>query len=356
MNPDKNKRIRFRHPDALDQSSGASEPVEQPQYSVKRSAKIYAPRPPHKHLLRRFIVFLLVVSVVAALVYGAYIVSIVAKISTNSWQFGPLLADSSGRTNVLVLGVGDPGHAGEQLTDTMMLLSLDAGTQKAAQVSLPRDTRVQIPGFGFSKINAANAYGGVNLAEQTVSNTLEIPIHYYLKTNFSGLKNLVDAVGGVDVDVKERLRDPEYPCDADQTKSCGLDIRAGIQHMDGTTALQYVRCRKGTCGNDFGRAARQQELIRLLKPKVIDPHLLLHPMKLTKIVDAGQKGIQTDLGLIQLLSLATSLRSDGNQTNNLVLSTSPGGYLRSDPQGSSDLLPIGGDFSAISKRVKSIFQ
>ena len=317
------------------------------------------PRPPrrHKGWLRKLIGLILFLALVLGIFYAVYIVSIVAKISTNSWQFGSLAADVAGRTNVLILGVGDPGHDGEKLSDTMMLLSLDGSSHRMAQVSIPRDLRVHLPGYGLSKINAANAYGGVSLAEQTVSNTLELPINYYLKTDFSGLKGIVDAVGGIDVNVKERLVDREYPCDDNQYKACGLDIAAGMQHMDGTTALKYVRCRKGTCGNDFGRAARQQELLGLLKPKVLDANLLLHPIKLKLLVEAAQKGIVTDLGLIQLAELANSWRVDSaNQPIGLVLSTAPGGYLRSDPAGSSDLLPIGGDFSAIAARVKAIFQ
>jgi LCP family protein required for cell wall assembly len=297
-----------------------------------------------------------VLVLLGAIGYAAYIISIVAKISTNSWQFGGLSADATGRTNVLVLGTGDPGHAGQNLSDTIMVLSLDKATHRVGQLSIPRDLRVQIPGYGYSKINAANAYGGINLAEQTVSNTLDTQLDYYVQTNFSGLKDIVDAVGGVDVDVKERLVDTEYPCDDNQYKVCGLDIEPGIQHMDGTRALQYVRCRKGTCGNDFGRAARQQELIGLLKSKVLDPHLLLNPVKLTALVSAVQKGVKTDLGVIQMLELANRWRTDAdNQPVNLVLSTANNGYLKGDPAGSSDLLPIGGDFSAIDERFKDFF-
>jgi anionic cell wall polymer biosynthesis LytR-Cps2A-Psr (LCP) family protein len=181
-------------------------------------------------------------------------------------------------------------------------------------------------------------------------------LNYYVETDFSGLKNLVDAVGGIDVRVKDRLADPEYPCEDNQYKSCGLVIEPGLQHMDGVRALQYVRCRKGTCGNDFGRAARQQEVIALLRPKLMDWHLVLHPARLKALAEATQASIKTDLGFIQLLELGNSWRQAGdNNPVNLVLSTAPGGYLRSDPAGSSDLLPIGGDFTAISQRVADIF-
>ena len=358
MQPDQGPfEARFKHPDAatpFDASKGLPpEPVNPAEQPVRHRM----PKAPRRGGgLRKLVTFLLVAAVLGIVLYGIYLVNIVAKVSTNSWQLGPLAADAGGRTNVLVLGVGDPGHAGEQLSDTVMLLSLDSKTKRMAQVSVPRDLRVNVPGYGNSKINAANARGGVTVAEQTVSDTLGVPIQYYLKTNFSGLKDIVDAVGGIDVNVKTLLLDTEYPCDDNQYKVCGLRIEPGQQHMDGTRALQYVRCRKGTCGNDFGRAARQQEVLSLLRPKLTDWHLAFNPVRLKMIAEAAQKGISTDMGLIQLLELANTWRADAtNQPISLVLSTSTGGYLRSDPAGSSDLLPIGGNFSAISQAVESIF-
>ena len=349
---------RFRHPDAkmIEHESLAQNPRTVPATPIGKPRRVGRHGEKKRGIWRRVLLLIVLVALAGAVAYAGYIGSIVAKISTNSWQIGPLASDSSGRTNVLVLGVGDSGHAGENLSDTIMLLSLDGQNHRMAQISIPRDLRVAVPGYGDKKINTANAFGGVNLAEQTVTNTFGAPINYYVKTNFSGLKDLVDAVGGVDVNVKDRLVDPEYPCDDNQYKVCGLDIEPGLQHMDGTRALQYVRCRKGTCGNDFGRAARQQELLALLRPKLMDPMLLLSPTRLKHLADAAQKGIQTDMGLVQLLELANSWRVDSaNKPVNLVLSTAPGGYLRGDPSGSSDLLPIDRTFSAISDRIQAIF-
>jgi len=364
----KRQAARHRHPDAraymptADQyisSLGEKEGAFQPDKPSKLPKGPTLPRPPQGRRLRtirRFFGWLVFFIFLGFIAYAGYLVSIVAKISTNSWQFGPLAADSAGRTNVLVLGMGDPGHAGEKLTDTMLVVSLDKSSHRVAEFSIPRDLRVQIPGYGSSKINAANVYGGVSLAEQTVSDTLGAEMDYYVQTDFSGLKDVVDAVGGIDVDVKTRLVDTEYPCDDNQYKVCGLDIEPGMQHMDGARALQYVRCRKGTCGNDFGRAARQQEVIALLKPKVLDASLLWKPTKLKVLVSAIQKGFKTDMGLVQLAELANRWRTDStNNPVNFVLSTANGGLLRGDPAGSSDLVPIGGDFSAIDDKFKAIF-
>jgi LCP family protein required for cell wall assembly len=298
---------------------------------------------------------MLVLLLVGVVIYAGYIATTVANLSTNPSDLAMLNGDAAGRVNVLVLGDGDPGHAGEKLTDTMMVLSLDPATKRVAQISIPRDLRVAIPGYGSAKINSANAVGGVSLAEQVVSNTLGIPINYYVQTNFTGLKQLVDAVGGLDIDVKTRLYDSEYPCDNNQYKSCGLDIEPGLQHLDGARVLQYARCRKGTCGNDFGRAARQQEVLDLVKTKVVRWDVLLNPAKLRLIGQAVHSGIATDMGPVQMAQFGYEWQAASkNQPIHLVLSTSPGGYLMS-AGGSSDLLPIGGDFSAIDERVQNIF-
>lgn len=290
-----------------------------------------------------------------ALGYSLYITSIVAKISTQPFDITPLSRDTNGRTNVLILGMGDPGHAGEGLTDTMMVLSYDIPGHRVAQISIPRDLRVKIPDFGYGKINSANVRGGTTVAEQAVSNTLGIPIHYFVQTDFSGLVGLVDAVGGIDVNVKDRLVDTEYPCDDNQYKSCGLDIKPGLQHMDGALALKYVRCRKGTCGNDFGRAKRQQEVISLVRDKMVKWQNLVNPVVLVPLVEALRQSLKTDMGSVQLLQLADGWqKAKTNNPVNLVLSTAPGGYLR-DAGGSSDLLPLDGTFAAIQDRVKNIF-
>lgn len=298
---------------------------------------------------------IVIVLIIALVGYGWSLAATLAKISSQPLSLSGLTTDDTGRTNILILGVGDPGHAGQNLSDTIMVVSLDTKTKRVAQVSIPRDLRVQISGHGANKINAANALGGVALAEQTVSNTLNLPINYYVETNFTGLKEMVDAVGGIDVNVKTRLADPEYPCDNDQYKACGLDIEPGLQHMNGTTALQYARCRKGTCGNDFGRAARQQEIINLVRQKATQWSTVLNPAKLTAITAALRDGLKTDLGSLQMAQLALDWQAaQKNQPIQLVLSTSPGGYLKSSGY-SSDLLPADGTFDAIDERVHNIF-
>jgi LCP family protein required for cell wall assembly len=314
------------------------------------------PKPRHRRShWKRWVLVGGIVIVAAVLVYVGYIASILAKVSTQPLDLSGLSADSSGRTNVLVLGEGDPDHAGANLTDTMMVVSYDRSSKRIAQISIPRDLRVRIPDHGTGKINSANALGGTQLAAQTVSDTLGIPINYVVQTNFSGLKGLVNAVGGIDVNVKQPLVDPEYPCEDNQYKSCGLDIEPGPQHMDGTVALQYVRCRKGTCGNDFGRAARQQEVIGLVRAKLAKWQTVANPSELIAVTTAVRDSLSTDLGAVQMIEFAWDWQS-AQQRNpiQLVFSTSPGGYLI-NASGSSDLLPADGTYEAMSSRVQNIF-
>jgi LCP family protein required for cell wall assembly len=286
--------------------------------------------------------------------YAGYLAINLSKISTQPLQLTGLASDETGRTNILVLGVGDPGHAGEGLSDSMSVISLDTHTQRIAQISLPRDLRVQIPDYGYNKINAANAFGGPLLAEQVVANTLGIPVHYYIKTDFTGLRQVVDAVGGIDVNVTQRLTDPEYPCDDNQYRSCGLDIRPGLQHMDGAEALKYARCRKGTCGDDFGRAARQQEVMSLVRDKIVMADAWEHPARMFAVVKAIRDNVETNMGSVQMALFAQRWTA-AKQHNpvSLVLSNTDG--LLVDDPASSDLLPADGTYHQIKNRVKNIF-
>lgn len=308
-------------------------------------------RPRWQIILKALIVFL----ILAIIGVFAYVFYILTSISADPLSFGPLAGRPDGRTNILILGVGDPGHAGGELADTNMVLSLDYATNRAAFISLPRDLRVSIPGYGRNKINQANALGGPKLAVATVEQTLDIPIHYYMQTDFSGLKQAVDAVGGIDVEVKELLYDPEYPCDDNQYKSCGFELHPGSYHIDGTTALKYVRCRKGTCGNDFGRALRQQEVLQKVEAKAFDPSFIKTPFRLQRLSVAFQSNVRTDLSVNDIINLGLFWRKvEEGSIQNVVFSTRPDGYLIS-ATGSSDLLPRGGDFDEIQEVVLRVF-
>jgi LCP family protein required for cell wall assembly len=351
FDPKKTPKSHIRHEqEALLNGESATQPKDMSdQFNLPKRKKRRWP----KVILVIFILLL-----AAAGFFGWYFLSHAGKVSSNLFDFNSQLkGESRGRVNILLLGIGDPGHDGGALSDTNMVISLDT-TQKPAKVamiSIPRDTQVDIPGHGQAKINEANSDGGVDLAKQTVSNTLGIPIDYYVVADFSGLKQAVDAVGGIDVTNSTLLSDPEYPCDNNQYRSCGYKLAPGTYHLDGTAALKYARCRKGTCGDDFGRAQRQQQVLTAIREKALSANTLANPLKVNDLLNAASNNVKTDLSLknIQRLGdLTKGLQKD--QIMSIVFSLKPNGFLESSKT-NSNLLPIGGDFGDIQKFVQNIF-
>lgn len=320
-------------------------------------------RSKRRKIIKRIGVFALI-SLLLAVGFGLYyFASRAGKISTNPFNFSTKLkGEDEGRVNIMLLGVGDPGHAGETLADTNMVLSIDTKNNKAAFISIPRDTRVYIPGKGYAKMNYAHAAGeaesppnGIEVAKSTIEETLGIPIQYYVRANFAGLKQAVDAVGGIDIDVKEPLIDPEYPCETNENKSCGFKLPAGPTHMDGSLALKYARCRKGTCGDDFGRGLRQQEVLNAIKDRALSAGTLADPKKLSALVEAFANNVKTNMSLSEMQrAYDISKNISKENTYNVVFSLKPNGFLKTDPA-NSDLLPKAGNFTEIQKFVKDIF-
>ena len=278
-----------------------------------------------------------------------------------------LKGEGDGRINLLLLGVGDPDHAGANLSDTIMVMSLDPRNNEVAMLGLPRDLYVKIPGFGYDKINAAHSYGdmekkdgGPELAKKVVSEVLDIPIHYYAKVNFSGFKRAIDSVNGVTVDVQTALYDSDYPCDYNEGLSCGFRIQAGEQKMNGATALKYVRCRKGNCGNDFGRAQRQQEVLTALRDKALQLNTLTNPAAISSLIDTIGDNVRTDLALWEIKRLAEIAKNvDEKKVVNKVLDDSgPAPLVRTQSiNGASVVVPTAGigEYEDIQALAHSIF-
>lgn len=213
-------------------------------------------------------------------------------------SFDPPPYNGRDRLNVLVLGIDSRGTAGDtQNTDTMIVLSLDPLNRTAAMLSVPRDTLVSIPGHGQDKINAAYAYGGPDLAEKTVEALLGIRINSYALIDFGAFTQIVDAVGGVLVDVKRPIRDEAYP-----TSNYGverLNIQPGPQLMTGEIALKYARSRHDS--NDFSRAKRQQDVISAIRSRLASEGMLA---RLPSIVGDVGSAVETNFDPANILPLA----------------------------------------------------
>jgi LCP family protein required for cell wall assembly len=214
---------------------------------------------------------------------------------------------STERVNILLLGTDKrAGEVGPSRTDTMIMVTVDPQTKTAAMLSIPRDLWVAIPGYYENRINVAHFLGerdkypggGPALAKKTVQYTLGVPVHYYVRINFEGFERIIDAIGGITIDVKEAIHDTKYP-DSNYGYMT-VDIPVGVQKMDGKTALQYARARHGT--SDFDRARRQQEVIKAIRDKVLSLNIPL--TRIPEILKLVGDSVQTDLSLNEMYALA----------------------------------------------------
>lgn len=201
------------------------------------------------------------------------------------------------------LGTGDAeGHR----ADTMMLL-YKPRKGRSALISLPRDSYVEVPGYGPNKLNAAYAFGGPALLQQTVEQNTGVRIDGYLEIGFGGFANLVDAVGGVEVCLDQPMQD----------ELAHIDLPAGCQTLDGAKALGYVRMRYSDPKGDLGRAERQREVISKVADKVAKPATFINPFRYRAVNQAVAKTVakSDDTGNGDLLGgalgLANVAKGDG---------------------------------------------
>ncbi|MFZ1028362.1 MAG: LCP family protein [Limnoraphis robusta] len=203
--------------------------------------------------------------------------------------------------NILVMGIdrtedteANSLESFQGRSDTILLVQFDPKTSSISSLSIPRDTEVEIPGFGRGKINEANYWGGTELARQTVHNTLnQIPIHRYVRVSSGAFKELVDLLGGVDVLI------PHPMSYIDNTQQLKIDLSPGWQTINGEQADQFARYRSDAYG-DIGRIQRQQALIEAIQKRLQNPNIL---PRLPQIIRVMQKYIDTDLSFNEILSL-----------------------------------------------------
>ncbi len=225
------------------------------------------------------------------------------------------IADVQHPMTILVLGV-DKRDDTERTwrSDTIILVRIDPQTKSAAMLSIPRDLYVTIPDYGFgeqlNRINTAfffgEAYdypgGGPALVKQTIRRNFGITVDRYVVIDFDAFRKIVDLIGGIDIEVPERIVDPYYP-----TEDYGymrVEFEPGLQHMDGERALIYARTRHS--GSDFDRAERQQQVILAVRDKVLSFGILtsLTPRRLYQIANTVYSSIETDMTLDEMIALA----------------------------------------------------
>lgn len=222
----------------------------------------------------------------------------------------PPNADDEIVINTLLLGVD------EARSDTIIVVRYNRETNQAAMISIPRDTKVNIPGYGYAKINAAvGKKEGTALAMKTVSNLLDIPIHHYVKVDFEGVEEIVDIMGGIKVNVP---RDMKY---ADPVQDLYIDIKKGEQVLKGEQALHFLRYRKGYIDQDLGRIKAQQEFAKAFIDKLTSPAML---PKAVSLINAMIKNTKTNLQQDEIAAYVMDLGKGKIDTGNIKMYTLPG--------------------------------
>jgi LCP family protein required for cell wall assembly len=285
-----------------------------------------------------------------------------------------LNGESSGRVNILLAGNSsdDPNHGGAQLTDSLMIVSLNTKDNSAYIISIPRDTWVNTPGYGHQKINAVYPEGGMKLLEKVVSADFGVDVNYYTLVNYSAFKQAVDAVGGITINLQSSdprgIYDPNIGVD---NGTAALRLKNGTQTLDGQTALNLARARndptpRGTTGyglpnGDFDRAANQRLMLSALKDKATSLTTLANPVKISELLDAIGSNVHTDFSagdLKRLYDLGKLIPS--NKIRSLSFQDSAhninllSNYTSSD--GESALIPTAGldDFNQIKHYIATL--
>ncbi|MBN1263103.1 MAG: LCP family protein [Candidatus Pacebacteria bacterium] len=216
-----------------------------------------------------------------------------------------------GFINTLLIGYGGPGHSGSHLADTLQLIQLNYETKKAFLISIPRDLWVNLAADfqteHWEKINESFAQGGGSLSKKVVNEVTGLPVDFFAAINFGGFTSLIDRLGGIEVNVPIAFDDPFYPIKGRENDACGLSdeefgkvlatknkteidralscrfdhlyFEAGLQVMDGETALKFVRSRRSSQhGGDFARSQRQQAVLIGLKNKLLGLEIFKNPL------------------------------------------------------------------------------
>lgn len=221
-------------------------------------------------------------------------------------QTPPDYFGEDGTITVLLMGCDMRDGESSGRSDTIMLAFVNAEKKAINLLSIPRDTRVELAeGKGTTKINHAFAYGGVPLTRKTIENFLDVEIDRYVTVDFKGFADVIDALGGVDYDVEQRMY---YPAE-------NIDLQAGPQHLDGEAALSYVRWR-GTATADIGRIERQQKFLSTVLEQVMSSGTIL---RLPNLIITINTYVQTDFTLPELTSLINVFKDVSSVTFNSAM-------------------------------------
>lgn len=282
-----------------------------------------------------------------------------------------LQGEKDGRTNVLIMGMGGEGHDGPYLTDTIILVSYDYAKNETSMVSIPRDMVVKTDNGMYKKVNSLYTIGesikkgyGMQYEKEIIEKNIGIPIHYAITIDFYGFKEIVDALGGVDVDVENSFVDNEYPTYDHKVQT--IKFTKGYEHMSGERALEFARSRHGYSldgksmeGNDFARSKRQFKVINAIKDKILSFSTITNPTKVAKLFKILNKYIKTDVETWEALRFVDVLKDiQKDKIFTKTLSDAPGNLLQgttSTYDGAYVLIPKDYNYGSIQNFFVNIF-
>ncbi|MCA9327876.1 LCP family protein, partial [Candidatus Saccharibacteria bacterium] len=303
----------------------STQPTEQlsrrAQKKARKAEKKAAKKSKPKSRKRKVAKVLGIVFLVLVLALGARFYKDIARLTGNNnplsllGVFKPVdLKNDNGRVNILVAGnsADDLGHGGAELTDSIMVLSINTKNNTALMLSIPRDLWVDIPDYGHAKINAAYPNGGMDSLKTVVEEVTDLPIHYTALVNYTAFRDLVNAVGGItitiDSDDPRGIYDPSL--DWTTRNCCALaKYPNGPVELNGKQALNLARARGDAYGSygypdsDYTRTKHQRQMLVAIKDKASSTSVIANPLKVGSLLDALGANVRTDLQLNEMQAL-----------------------------------------------------
>ncbi|HSX16300.1 MAG TPA: LCP family protein [Candidatus Saccharimonadales bacterium] len=353
---------------------------EEPEGKGKRSKKERRPRS-WKRIVKRTVLIAGALVLIGGGWFGYRFYRDISKLTGNSNPLSLLgafvpapLQNDEGRVNILVAAnsADDPGHNGGNLTDSIMVLSVNTKNNTALMLSIPRDLWVNIPGSGHAKINSAFTHGGMNTLQEVVQDSLGLTIHYTALVNYGAFRDLVDAVGGITITIKSGDSRGIYDPSLDYTTRhcCALaKYPNGPANLNGHQALDLARARGDAYGSygydqaDFTRTMYQRKMLLAVKDKSSQSSVIANPFKVASLVDAVGNNVKTDLKVNEIETLYTYMKKiDDSKVDSYNLNTLKGQNTTmlanyATPDGQSALIPAAGidDFTDIQKQLNKVF-
>ncbi|HSX07397.1 MAG TPA: LCP family protein [Candidatus Saccharimonadales bacterium] len=344
------------------------------------------------HWTRRKVIKVTILTIVAVIVIiggwlGWKLYRDAAKVTHNNNPFNLLsafkpvpLKNQNGQVNILLAGdsADDPGHDGADLTDSIMIMTINTKTHQASMLSVPRDLWVNIPAIGHQKINAANTVthfsqsgypnGGMGQLEQVITENLGITIDYYALINYTAFRDAVNAVGGITVNIQSPDSRGLYDPNIAKADGGPLKLPNGAVTLNGQTALNLARARGdsyysyGFPKSDFDRTQHQRQMLLAIKDKVTSASVLSNPLKVGQLADAIGNNVQTDMKINEIESFY-SYAKDITDTNTISYNLNDlvkGKTLLANytaPNGQESLIPAAGmdDFTDIQAAITRLF-